>query len=217
MEEKTYSSYLYCTDDYTATGDDFKSIGLSEYHYGINMLYTLMVSFDTKSIKSKIHTDEEEETAVVADFEKGKDFVIKFLNKSRAIAIEYWNVWMERDPEDWMEEELGFYKNLDTFIAETTAFLNAHTAKYVLLENCEAYEEDSDPTVIEHMEFLDSVSQFRDDVTALFEAIDNGENSAEDMEEEEFEILDWVDKDYLKEYDFLKGFWKENLKYNLNK
>jgi hypothetical protein len=215
--ERVYSSYLYCTDDYTATGADFKATGLSEYHYGINLLYTLMVSFDTKSIKSKIHPDEEEETAVVGDFEKGKELVIKFLNKSRAIAIEYWEVWLEEDPEDWMHEELELHQKMGEFIAETTAFLNARTAKYVLLENREAYDEDSDPTVIEHMEFLDSVSQYKADVLALFEAIDNGDNSAEDMEEEEFEVLDWVDKEYLKEYNFLKDFWKENLKYNLNK
>lgn len=180
-------SYLYTTDDYTATGADFKAKGLSEYEDGISYLYQLMVSYDTKSIKSK-HADERIETAVVADFEKGKELVIEYLKMVRAIGLDY------------MEE--GF----EDFVDETIAFLNARTAKYVLLENREIYALDDDevPETLQR-EFLEITNDDRGRVEKAIAEFKKGNVDPENPEDENADYLDM-----LAEED-LKGFWKEKL------
>ncbi len=178
-------SYLYTTDDYTATGADFKAIGLSEYEDGISYLYQLMVSYDTQSIKSK-QVEERVETAVVADFAKGKELVIEYLKMVRAIGLDY------------MEE--GF----EDFVDETIAFLNARTAKYVVLENREVYALDEDE-VAETLQrdFLEITNDDRSRVEKAIAEFKKGNVDPEDPDDENADYLDM-----LAEED-LNGFWKK--------
>lgn len=180
-------SYLYTTDDYTATGADFKAKGLSEYEDGISYLYQIIVSYDAKSIKSKLFNDHVE-TAVVADFEKGKELVIEYLKMVRAIGLDY------------MEE--GF----EEFVDETIAFLNARTAKYVLLENSEIYALDEDE-VAETLQrdFLEIANDDRGRIEKAIAEFKKGNIDPDDPEDENADYLDM-----LAEED-LKGFWKEKL------
>jgi hypothetical protein len=178
-------SYLYTTDDYTATGADFKAKGLSEYEDGISYLYQLMVSYDTQSIKSK-QVDERVETAVVADFEKGKELVIEYLKMVRAIGLDY------------MEE--GF----EDFVDETIAFLNARTAKYVVLENREVYALDEDE-VAETLQ-RDFLEITNDDRARVEKAIAEFKKGNVDPENPDDENADYLDM--LAEED-LNGFWKK--------
>jgi hypothetical protein len=178
-------SYLYTTDDYTATGADFKAKGLSEYEDGISYLYQLMVSYDTQSIKSK-QVEERVETAVVADFEKGKELVIEYLKMVRAIGLDY------------MEE--GF----EDFVDETIAFLNARTAKYVVLENREVYALDEDE-VAETLQ-RDFLEITNDDRARVEKAIAEFKKGNVDPENPDDENADYLDM--LAEED-LNGFWKK--------
>jgi hypothetical protein len=180
-------SYLYTTDDYTATGANFKAQGLSEYENGISYLYQLMVSYDTQSIKSK-QADERIDTAVVADFEKGKELVIEYLKMVRAIGLDY------------MEE--GF----EDFVDETIAFLNARTAKYVLLENREIYalDEDEVPETLQR-EFLEITNDDRGRVEKAIAEFKKGNVDPENPEDENADYLDMLAEENLK------GFWKEKL------
>ena len=178
-------SYLYTTDDYAATGADFKAKGLSEYEDGISYLYQLMVSYDTQSIKSK-QVDERVETAVVADFEKGKELVIEYLKMVRAIGLDY------------MEE--GF----EDFVDETIAFLNACTAKYVVLENREVYALDEDE-VAETLQ-RDFLEITNDDRSRVEKAIAEFKKGNVDPENPDDENADYLDM--LAEED-LNGFWKK--------
>jgi hypothetical protein len=144
-----------------------------------------MVSYDTQSIKSK-QVDERVETAVVADFAKGKELVIEYLKMVRAIGLDY------------MEE--GF----EDFVDETTAFLNARTAKYVVLENREVYALDEDE-VAETLQ-RDFLEITNDDRARVEKAIAEFKKGNVDPENPDDENADYLDM--LAEED-LNGFWKK--------
>lgn len=184
-------SYLYTTDDYTATGDDFKAIGLSEYPFGISYVYQLIVSYDTKSIKSKLF-DEEEETAIVGDFEKGKQLVIEYLKMVRALALDY------------MDE--GF----EDFVDETIAFLNSRTAKYVLLENYEIYTLDDDPLATQQEEFIAIAQQDREAIEKILEAFKKGNLTEDNLDDDASDYLEMMADDDVDD------FWTDILYYDLN-
>lgn len=185
-------SYLYTTDDYNATGDDFKAIGLSEYPYGISYIYQLIVSYDTVSIKSKLF-DEETETAIVADFEKGKQLVIEYLKMVRALALDY------------MDE--GF----EDFVDETIAFLNARTAKYVLLENYEIYTLDDEPLATQQEEFIAIARQDREAIEKIVEAYKKGNLTEDDLDDDASDYLEMMADDDVED------FWTDILYYDLSK
>jgi len=184
-------SYLYTTDDYTATGADFKATGLSEYPYGISYVYQLLVSYDTKSIKSKIF-DEQEETAIVGDFEKGKQMVIDYLKMVRALALDY------------MDE--GF----EDFVDETIAFLNARTAKYVLLENYEIYSLDDDSLADQQEEFIALAQQDREAIEKILEAYKKGNLTEDSLDDEASDYLNMMEDDDVED------FWTDVLYYDLS-
>jgi hypothetical protein len=177
-------SYLYLTNDYTATGDSYKSTLLSEYDNGISYLYQLMVSYDAVSIKSKLK-DERVDTAVAADFGKGRELVIEYLKMVRAIGLDY------------MEE--GF----EEFVDQSIAFLNAQQGKYVVLENSEIYDLDEDE-VAETLQrdFLEIANDDRARVEKAIAEFKKGNVDPEDPDDENADYLDMLaDED-------LSDFWK---------
>jgi len=185
-------SYLYTTDNYTANDDEFTALGLSEYAHEISYLHQLMVAYDAKSIKSLIF-DEDEETAVVANFEKGKQLVIDYLKMVLALVP------------DLMEE--GFA----SFVDDTITFLNSRKEKYALLELGEIYDLDDEDVKVQHEEFFNENRNIsREAVENLLERFNKGEVNAENLSEDDEEILSVLAEEELT------GFWSETLYYDLS-
>lgn len=175
-------SYLYTTNDLTAIGGAFKKTGLSEYEYDVSFLYGLMVSYDSKIIASKLFDGS---LAIVADFEKGKQVVIRYLKMVRALAVDY------------------MYDDFEDFVDNTISFLNSRTDKYVVLELHELYDLTPEEEREAYEEFIETETQDRKAVEEILAQFETG-NIAEDEAE---------DVDYLMalEDEELEGLWKENL------
>jgi hypothetical protein len=99
---------------------------------------------------------------------------------------------------DYMEE--GF----EDFVDETIAFLNARTAKYVVLENREVYALDEDE-VAETLQ-RDFLEITNDDRARVEKAIAEFKKGNVDPENPDDENADYLDM--LAEED-LNGFWKK--------
>lgn len=82
-------SFIYTTDDYQQNPVD--ALGLSEYENEVHPLYLLMAAGESQMISSNV-VEETEKTAIVGNFDEGKELVLKFLE----LVSTYEEAWKRR-------------------------------------------------------------------------------------------------------------------------
>lgn len=188
-------SFIYTTDDHQQ--NPVNALGLSEYENEVHPLYLLMVTAESEMISSKV-VEETEKTAIVGNFEEGKELVIRFLELVSIYEEDY---------------QIDSFKD---FVNETKEILNQRKAKYVVLENFEIVELSGNNFVLETFQGLNEIKR---EVEELYAKHLRGDLSAQEIRDSRFyndfddtsiqwgeidrEDIDWTD------------FWSENLYFEL--
>ncbi|ANF52219.1 hypothetical protein A0O34_17595 [Chryseobacterium glaciei] len=190
-------SFIYTTDDYQQ--NPIKALGFSEYENEVHPLYLLMVAGESQMISSTV-VEEIEKTAIVGNFDQGKELVLKFLE---LVSI---------------YEEAYQIDSFKDFVKETKEILNQRKVKYVILENFEIVELSGNNFVSDTFQGLSEIKQ---EIEELYAKHLNGNLCAENIRESEFyndfddTSIEWgeIDRDDID----WTNFWSENLYYNLQK
>ena len=188
-------SFIYTLEDYQQNPVD--GLGLSEYENEVHPLYLLMVAGESQIIFSNV-VQETEKTAIVGNFDRGKELVIRFLELVSIYEEDY---------------QLDSFKD---FVKETKEILNQRKAKYVVLENFEIVELSGTNFVLETFQGLNDIKR---EIEELYAKHLRGDLSAEEIRESSFyndfddtsiewggidrEDIDWTD------------FWSEDLYFEL--
>ena len=188
-------SFIYTTDDYQQ--NPIKALGLSEYENEVHPLYLLMVAGESQMISSNV-VERTEKTAIVGNFDQGKELVLKFLELVSTYEEAY---------------QIDLFKD---FVKETKEILNQRKAKYVVLENFEIVELSGNNFVLDTFQGLNEIKR---EIEELYAKHLRGDLSAEEIRESRFyndfddtsiewgeidrEDIDWTD------------FWSENLYFEL--
>lgn len=190
-------SFIYTTDNYQQ--NSIKTLGLSEYKNEVHPLYLLMVAGESQMISSNV-VERTEKTAIVGNFDQGKELVLKFL--------ELVSTYEEADQIDSFKD----------FVKETKEILNQRKAKYVVLENFEIVELSGNNFVSDTFQGLNEI---KIEVEELYAKHISGDLSAENIRESGFyndfddTSIEWgeIDREDVDWTDFLS----ENLYYNFQK
>nr|WP_314492570.1 hypothetical protein [uncultured Chryseobacterium sp.] len=188
-------SFIYTTDEYRK--NPVVALGLSEYANEVHPLYLLIAAVESQVISSKV-VEETEKTAIVGNFEEGKELVIRFLE---LVSI---------------YEEAYQIDSFKQFVKETKEILNQRNAKYVVLENFEIVELSGNNFVLETFQGLNEIKR---EIEELYAKHLRGDLSAEEIRESRFyndfddTSIEWGEIDH-EDIDWI-DFWSENLYFEL--
>lgn len=188
-------SFIYTTDDYQQ--NPIKTLGLSEYENEVHPLYLLMLACESQIIYSNF-VEETEKTAIVGNFDQGKELVFKFLELVSTYEEAY---------------QIDSFKD---FVKETKEILNQRNAKYVVLENFEIVELSGSNFVSDTFQGLNEIKR---EVEELYAKHLSGNLSLEEIRESGFyndfddTSIEWGEIDR-EDIDWTE-FWSENLYFEL--
>lgn len=187
-------SFIYTTEDIQQ--NRIKACGLSEYENEVHPLYLLMVAVESQLIFSNV-TEEIAKTAIVGNFDEGKDLVCKFLELISTYDEAY---------------QIDAFR---VFVTETKEILNQRNVQYVVLENFEIVALSGNNFVPDLFQRLNEIKR---EVRELCEKHLNGSLSADDLHHSEFYndfddvCVEWGELER-EDIDWT-GFWSETLYYN---
>lgn len=187
-------SFIYTTEDIQQ--NRIKACGLSEYENEVHPLYLLMVAVESQLIFSNV-TEEIAKTAIVGNFDEGKDLVCKFLELISTYDEAY---------------QIDAFR---VFVTETKEILNQRNVQYVVLENFEIVALSGNNFVPDLFQRLNEIKR---EVRELCEKHLNGSLSADDLHHLEFYndfddvCVEWGELER-EDIDWT-GFWSETLYYN---
>ena len=190
-------SFIYTTDDDQQNRAD--ACGLSEYDNEVHPLYLLMVACESQMIFSNV-THETEKTAILGNFEEGKELVLKFLELVLAYDEAY---------------QIDSFKD---FIKETNEVLNKRRAKYIVLENFEIVELSGNNFVADTFRGLRGIKR---EIEELYAKYLSTNLTAEDIRQSVFyndfddTCIEWgaIDREDID----WTGFWSEDLYFDFQK
>lgn len=135
-----------------------KMMGISEYKYGTPIAYMILLSKNTKMVKSKIFK-QPFKIALQGDYEEGVARLYAFLD--------------ELKNKGYFDE-----KEIDEKIAETKAFLEEHKGTYFHLEAAETYE---GLPIIENKKMLKKIINIENEIANFYQNMDVMQNEYDSL------------------------------------